>query len=149
MDSHYVSDYTASTDDPATAIIRTAMSISPQHGSMPLLIRLTRSVYKRASEDVLGMKLKAYMSLSSLRERGEMPQAELCAAMHLDPNNCVLMLNDMEGDGYVERRRDPADRRRHIVVLTAAGREALSRAERAMNSLEAEVLGALAPEDRE
>src|SRR3954466_9345426 len=107
MDSHYVGDYTASTDDPATAIIRTDMSISPQHGSIPLLIRLTRSVYKRASEDVLGMKLKAYMSLSSLRERGEMPQAELCAAMHLDPNNCVLMLNDMEGARERSGRRGP------------------------------------------
>src|SRR4051794_2509888 len=102
------------------------MSTSPQHGSIPLLIRLTRAIYKRASEDVLGMKLKAYMSLSSLRARGEMPRAELCAAMPLAPNNCVLMPNDMEGDGYVERRRAPAARRRHIVVLTAAGREALA-----------------------
>jgi DNA-binding MarR family transcriptional regulator len=120
-----------------------------QLGSIPLLIRLTRAVYKRASEDVLGMKLKEYMSLSSLRERGEMPQSELCAAMHLDPNNCVLMLNAIEASSWVQRRRDPADRRRHIVVLTDAGRDALAHAEQAMGALEAEVLGALTPEQRE
>src|SRR4051794_14567317 len=125
------------------------MSASTQLGSIPLLIRLTRSIYKRASEDVLGMKLKEYMSLSSLRDRGEMPQSELCMAMHLDPNNCVLMLNALEDARFVERRRDPADRRRHIVMLTATGRDALAKAEHAMGSLEAEVLGNLEPEDRD
>src|SRR4051794_404922 len=120
------------------------MSTSPQHlSSIPLLIRLTRAVYKRATDDVLGMKLKEYATLSNLRDRLEMPQSELCVAMHLDPNNCVLLLNAMEGSGWIERRRDPADRRRHIVVLTATGREALASAETAMGGLEAEVLAAL------
>ena len=63
--------------------------------------------------------------------------------MHLDPNNCVLMLNDLEAAGHVERRRDPADRRRHIVEMTQAGRKALAAADRAMESLEEDVLGAL------
>jgi DNA-binding MarR family transcriptional regulator len=126
------------------------MSTSPQQlGSIPLLIRLTRAVYKRATDDVLGMKLKGYMTLTSLRDRGEMPQSELCIAMHLDPNNCVLLLNHLEAEGWIERRRDPADRRRHNVVLTAEGREALDRAEVAIGSLEAEVFGALGPEERE
>jgi DNA-binding MarR family transcriptional regulator len=127
------------------------MSASPQHqlGSIPLLIRLTRAVYKRATDEVLGMKLKGYMTLSSLRDPGEMPQSDLCIAMHLDPNNCVLLLNALEAEGWIERRRDRADRRRHIVVLTAEGREALTRAEQAMGSLEAEVFGALAPAERE
>ena len=69
--------------------------------------------------------------------------------MHLDPNNCVLLLNAMESSGWIERRRDPADRRRHIVVLTTAGREALASAEHAMGGLEAEVLSTLEPSERE
>src|ERR671925_1509231 len=101
------------------------MSDSP--GSIVLLTRLSRLIYKRATEDVLGMKLKAYMTLSNLRE-GRRSQQDLCIAMHLDPNNCVLLLNELEGAGYVERRRDPADRRRHIVEITAAGREAMASA---------------------
>jgi DNA-binding MarR family transcriptional regulator len=41
--------------------------------------------------------------------------------MCLDPNSLVLLLNDLEAAGLAFRRRDPADRRRHIVELTAAG----------------------------
>jgi DNA-binding MarR family transcriptional regulator len=119
-----------------------------QPGSIVLLTRLARLVYKRATEDVLGMRLKAYMSLSNLRE-GPRGQQDLCIAMHLDPNNCVLLLNDLEELGYIERRRDPADRRRHIVEMTPAGHKAMLAAESAMQTLEGDVLGALAPEERE
>jgi DNA-binding MarR family transcriptional regulator len=124
------------------------MSDAPHTGSLPLMIRLTRRIYRRATEDVLGMRLKSYLLLSNLRD-GALPQSELCASMHLDPNNCVLMLNDLEAAGHVERRRDPADRRRHIVDLTPAGRKALAGADRAVESLEEEVLGALALQERD
>ena len=46
------------------------------------------------------------------------------------------------------RLRDPGDRRRHLVQLTAAGREALARTEQAQGAIEDEVLGALAPDER-
>ena len=118
-------------------------------GSIVLLTRLSRLVYKRATEDVLGMRLKAYVTLSNLRD-GPLPQQDLCIAMHLDPNNCVLMLNDLEDAGYVERRRDPADRRRHIVEMTPAGPQGdAARPSARWSRLEDDVLGALAPEERE
>ena len=116
--------------------------------ALPLMIHLTRRIYRRATEDVLGMKLKPYLLLANLRDGG-LPQSELCTSMHLDPNNCVLMLNDLEAAGWVERRRDPADRRRHIVELTAEGAEAIERAERAIDQMEDEVLGPLSAEERE
>jgi DNA-binding MarR family transcriptional regulator len=124
------------------------MSNAPSPGSIVLLIQLTRRVYRRATEDVLGLKLKAYMVLTNLRD-GALPQQDLCASMQMDANNTVLLLNDLESKGYVERRRDPADRRRHIVAITDSGHEALARAERAMGSLEAEAFSMLSPEDRE
>jgi DNA-binding MarR family transcriptional regulator len=116
-------------------------------GTLPLLIQLTKSIYRRATEDVIGIKLKAYLTLAALRD-GQMSQQELCTAVHMDPNNCVLMLNELEAMGFVERRRDPADRRRHIVVMTEAGRKALAYAEQGVASLEDEVLSALTPEER-
>ena len=63
-------------------------------------------------------------------------------------NNFVLLRNDLEDRGYVERRRDPADRRRHVVVLTDEGRDALERAEEAQESLGEEMFAALSDEDR-
>jgi DNA-binding MarR family transcriptional regulator len=123
------------------------MSTSGELGSMVLLTRLSRLVYKAASEDALGMKLKAYVTLTTLRN-GPMPQQELCISMHLDPNNCVLLLNEMEAAGHVLRLRDPADRRRHIVEMTGEGRRAVTRADEALNEVEGQVLGNLSAEER-
>ncbi len=59
------------------------------------------------------------------------------------------MLNDLEAEGWAERRRDPEDRRRHTVELTAAGRKALTRAEQALDGLEGDVLADLTPDERD
>lgn len=123
------------------------MSTSSEIGSMVLLTRLSRLVYKAASEDALGMKLKAYATLSTLRN-GPMPQQDLCIAMHLDPNNTVLLLNEMEAAGHVRRLRDPADRRRHIVEITDDGVRAVSRSDEALNEVEGQVLANLSAEER-
>jgi DNA-binding MarR family transcriptional regulator len=66
----------------------------------------------------------------------------------MDANNVVLLLNELEDLGYATRQRDPLDRRRHVVQLTAAGRSALEGAERAQETVEDDVLRALDEEDR-
>jgi len=113
-----------------------------------LLTRLARVVYRQATESVLGMRLKEYTSLAYLREHEQLTQQALAEAMHLDANNCVLLLNELETAGLAERHRDPTDRRRHLVAINPAGRQALERAERALESVEDEVLGALSPSER-
>jgi DNA-binding MarR family transcriptional regulator len=115
---------------------------------MVLLTRLARVVYRRATEAVLGMRLKEYTSLIYLREHECLTQQALAEALHLDANNCVLLLNELEAAGLAERRRDAHDRRRHIVTISPAGRQALERADRALESVEDEVLGALSAEER-
>ena len=116
---------------------------------MALLTRLARQSYRRISEDSLGMKLKSYGTLSTLAELGDMPQSELSLAMCIDANNLVLLLNELEALGYVSRQRDPADRRRHIVVMTDDGREALLRAEQQMEATEDDVLAHLNAKERD
>ena len=119
-------------------------------GSMVLLTRLAKVVYRRSTEELLGMRLRHFITLSSLRDRGCQPQAEMCELLGMDANNLVLLLNSLEvAEGHVQRRRDPADRRRHLVELTPAGRRALGkRAERAQESIEDEVLATLSAEER-
>ena len=46
------------------------------------------------------------------------------------------------------RRRDTDDRRRHVVEITSEGRQAVTRAEKARETIEDEILGALNAEDR-
>jgi DNA-binding MarR family transcriptional regulator len=125
------------------------MTPEPSPGSLVLLTRLSRLVYRRATEDVLGMRLKQYVALTYLQHMPGVGQRQLGDLLMLDANNCVLLLNDIEEAGWAERRRDPDDRRRHIVEITDSGREALFNAERALDGLEDEVLGALSPDERE
>ena len=63
---------------------------------MVLLFQLSRVLYRRATEAVLGMSLKEYLALSTLREQPWVTQQTLGEVLHLDPNNCVLLLNVLE-----------------------------------------------------
>ena len=113
-----------------------------------MLMRLATAIKKRSTEELMGIKLRQLMLLSYLRYGAPALQQQLCDALWLDANNCVLLLNELEDMGYIERRRDPADRRRHVVELTDEGRAALDRAERAQDSLGDELFAALSDEER-
>jgi DNA-binding MarR family transcriptional regulator len=115
---------------------------------MALLTRLAKQVYRRSTEDLLGMHMRHLMSLSYVRDHDGGPQQELAEALCMDANNVVLLLNELEELGYVSRKRDPSDRRRHLVDLTPAGAKALSDAEHRQESIEDDVLKALDDEER-
>jgi DNA-binding MarR family transcriptional regulator len=115
---------------------------------MVLLTRLAKQVYRRSNEELLGIHLRLLMALSYVRDHDGAPQQELADALCMDANNVVLLLNELEDLEYVTRRRDPSDRRRHLVELTAGGRRALEGAERAQEQIEDDVLGALDAQER-
>jgi DNA-binding MarR family transcriptional regulator len=115
---------------------------------MVLLTRLAKVVYRRSDEERLGMRLRWYVALSFLNDHDGAPQQALGEALCVDANNLVLLLNELEAAGFAERRRDPLDRRRHLVHISAEGRRALARAERAQESVEDEVLAALGADER-
>jgi DNA-binding MarR family transcriptional regulator len=115
---------------------------------MVLLTRLAKQVYRRSSDELLGMQLRHLVALSYVRDHDACPQHELAEAFCMDANNVVLLLNEIEQLGYVTRLRDPSDRRRHLVQLTPAGASALSLAERAQEAIEDDVLQALDDEER-
>ena len=112
-------------------------------GSMVLLTRLAKQVYRRSDEQLLGMHLRHLVALAYVRDHDACPQQDLADAFCMDANNVVLLLNELEELGYATRVRDPHDRRRHVVQLTPAGLKALRAAERAQGSIEDEVLEAL------
>jgi DNA-binding MarR family transcriptional regulator len=117
-------------------------------GTVSLVTQLGRVIYRRATEEVIGMRLKQLIALDHLRANDSCLQQGLGQMLMLDPNNCVLLLNELDKAGYVERLRDPTDRRRHIVQITPEGRRALERAEGKLEALEGEVLGNLDQTER-
>jgi len=94
------------------------------------------------------MHMRHLMALSYVRDHDGGPQQELAEALCMDANNVVLLLNELEELGYVGRRRDPSDRRRHLVDLSARGAKALEKAEHRQETIEDDVLQALDPDER-
>jgi DNA-binding MarR family transcriptional regulator len=117
-------------------------------GLIALLTQLAKSLNRRSTEEMLGMRLKEFLLLSYVRDHPGVTQQELGEAMLLDPNTVVLLLNELESRGYSIRRRDAEDRRRHVVDITARGRDAVARAEKAREAIEDEIFGELTAEDR-
>ncbi len=120
----------------------------PATGTIVLLTRLARAVFLRSSVDLVGMNLRNMVVLAYLRDHPSASQQVMTEQLSMDSNTGVLVLNDLEDLEYVERRRDPADRRRHIVDITDAGLEALEHAEVAQGSIEDEILGGLSVSER-
>jgi DNA-binding MarR family transcriptional regulator len=117
-------------------------------GLITLLTRVSKALHKRTPESVLGMKWRDSQALGYLLKHQGVTQQELGDAMLMDDNTVVLLLNELEAAGFSVRRRDPGDRRRHIVEITPAGRRAIERAEKAQEGIEDELLGDLSPEER-
>jgi DNA-binding MarR family transcriptional regulator len=117
-------------------------------GTIVLLTRLARAVFLRSSVDLVGMALRNMVTLAYLRDHPGVSQQQMTEDLSMDSNTGVLVLNDLEDLEYAERRRDPADRRRHLVDITDAGVEALERAEMAQGSIEDEILGGLNASER-
>jgi DNA-binding MarR family transcriptional regulator len=117
-------------------------------GLIALLIQINKALHRRTSEELLGMRLKSFLLLGYVRDRGAVSQQELETGLLMDANSVVLLLNETEAAGFSVRRRDPADRRRHMVDLTVAGRAAVERAEKAREGIEDEVLSDLSPDER-
>jgi DNA-binding MarR family transcriptional regulator len=113
------------------------------------------AVVGRAASDRLRQALvrsdlrpRQYQALGLLRDAGPSGQQALGEAMGVDPSILVTLLNPLEEQGLLTRRRDPADRRRHIVAITRAGEARLREAEQAHDAAQDELLSALDPDQR-
>jgi DNA-binding MarR family transcriptional regulator len=131
-----------------TSLPLISMEENSSTGPILLLTQLSRLISRKSTPELLGQTLKELATLSYLRDYREPTQQQLTEGLCIDTNYCVMLLNDLEASGLVERRRDPADRRRHIVTMTEQGRKALHQAEAAQQTLEDEILGALDAEER-
>ncbi len=125
------------------------MSPEGAPGALALVTMLSKSVYSAvADRDGSSFKMKQVIALSYLRELGAVGQKGLGAVLCMDANNTVLLLNDLERDGLIVRKRDPEDRRRHVVELTESGLQLLEEAEVGMAGIEDSLLAALDDDQR-
>lgn len=105
----------------------------PQRPAEPPIgieLATTARVVGRAFDDRLaasGGSRPTWLVLLALKQGRTRNQRELAAAIGIQGATLTHHLNAMETDGLVVRRRDPANRRVHLLEMTAAGEAAFVR----------------------
>jgi DNA-binding MarR family transcriptional regulator len=115
-----------------------------------LLARLGHELKTRsiAEFERAGLNPYSYSVLALLDEGACRSQATIAESLRVDRSQVVGLLDDLEEQGLVVRRRDHQDRRRHVVSVTPAGRRALTRCRAIVRELEDEFLAPLDEADR-
>src|SRR5215510_9632203 len=86
--------------------------------------------------------------LLALDEGGHETQGAIADALGYDRGQLVGLLDELEERTLIERRRDPNDRRRHIVRITADGEKALEQLRALSKQVEDEFLSPLSDQER-
>jgi len=119
--------------------------------SSAFLIKRLGMMIKESSLAALeptGLTPQHHAVLTLLDEGMRETQGEIADTLGYDRSHLVGLLDELEQKGYAERRRDPADRRRQLVSLTPAGKEALSELRAISKKVEKELLTPLDAEER-
>jgi DNA-binding MarR family transcriptional regulator len=80
--------------------------------------------------------------------REPVSQREVSEALLLDPSDLVTLVDILEAAGLVERRRDPADRRRYALEVTPRGQLAVVRLREINRETNEELLAPLDEQER-
>ena len=124
----------ATTEATQTEEGRHALSYTPSAGM--LLVKIGRAAERWFTEALKPTGLTP-RHVGVLYEVDGHPtsQQALIDSIGGDPSKLVGLLNDLEADGSIVRRRDPEDRRRHIVELSKEGRARLAAQRRSAGRL--------------
>ncbi|MDT0305242.1 MarR family winged helix-turn-helix transcriptional regulator [Streptomonospora wellingtoniae] len=96
----------------------------------------------------LNLGVKQHAALGVLTREDPMTQQELGHRMGIDRTTIVAVVDDLDEQGLVERRRSPADRRAYLLTVTPSGRDAEERGRHRVAEAEDRLLGALDEPDR-
>lgn len=104
----------------------------PQPERLPAGLHLARTAksVSRAFDEALaqaGGSIPVWLVLISIKSRQAGNQRELAEAVGIREATLTHHLNAMDAQGLVTRRRDPANRRVHVVQLTDEGEAAFLR----------------------
>jgi DNA-binding MarR family transcriptional regulator len=104
-------------------------ALSPLTGNAGFLLSRVGTAVQTGFKELLGsweIRPQHFAILMAVAAAGEASQQELCQTLGIDSGNMVEMVDALEALGYARRRRDPRDRRRYLIAMTAEGRAAFA-----------------------
>ncbi len=122
----------------------------PEQTPIGLHVARTARVLSRAFDEALagaGGSLPAWLVLLNLKIQGEANQRRLAEAVGVSEATLTHHLNAMENAGLLERRRDPTNRRNHIVELTETGEAVFLRLAAAARAFDKQLRANIGPAD--
>ena len=114
---------------PRTAPSRAASAVPGTYELGQLIVQTRRQIGRRVVRELeaIGEAKPTWERVAQLHRIGDTCQRELARSMAIDPSRVSRLLEALEADGTVERRRDSQDRRKVTVGLTAQGRRRFAR----------------------
>ncbi len=135
--------------EPADAGPYVPRAITDNAGYLLARLGSTSETAFREALEPLALRPRHYAVLSALADQGELAtQHAVGGCLAIDPSTMVAVVDELEAQGLVTRRRDPADRRRYLLALTRKGRRIHAACRSAADRCEAEVLSALDGDER-
>jgi MarR family transcriptional regulator, lower aerobic nicotinate degradation pathway regulator len=128
-----------------TSKVATRLPQELRSSALFLLKRLGMSAKERSfsAYEELGLHPYHHAILAVLDEGTRETQGSIADSLGYDRGQLVGLLDELEAVGLVERRRDPSDRRRHVVEMTTAGRKTLAKLRALSKGLERDFLAPL------
>jgi DNA-binding MarR family transcriptional regulator len=97
----------------------------------------------------LGVKAKHIHVMETLLAYDGLSQQDVSRMLGIDPNVLVGLIDDLEARGFAERRRNPEDRRRHLIHVTDGGRAAVEQSRTLLGAAEDGFFAALDADQRD
>ncbi len=129
-------------------LARVARELSESSGFLLARLGMDMKAKAIARVEQAGFELYDYSVLAILAEGDRETQSAIAEALGLDASRLVALLDSLEKRGLVIRQRDPHDRRRHVVSITAEGKRIHARLRELTREVEAEFFAPLDPESR-
>lgn len=95
-----------------------------------------------------GLTMWGYIALTRVAAAPASTQLALARDIGYDKTRLIALLDALEADGLVERSPDPADRRAHVVRITAKGTRRHAAAVADIRAMEEELLSTLSATER-
>ena len=97
----------------------------------------------------IGLTALQYTALTVLERHPDLSSAQLARNSFVTAQSMADMVTALRDRGLIERHRDPVDRRRLVLALTAEGRRLLRRYRGKVGALEAKMLSGLTEAEAE